>query len=128
MFQVHLSGKGLCGRAVRYETLDAEQIEQIEAATANALGKEVLFSEYRRKVAMEALGRMISSYTEPVAEKDLPAAKWLPRPPDGILRHWKELFGARDSAMLRQIYEREHSVSDADVEAIMGKKVAVVED
>ncbi len=127
IFQVHLAGKGLCGRALRYQLLPVDQVESIKFELGVALGNDVSIAKYRRAVAVEAWGRMIHSFTDPVAPKEIAAAKWHARPSDGLARHWAELFGTKDTETLRRIFEKEHEADEADVDAIMGKRIAVVE-
>jgi len=127
LLQVHLAGKGCCRRAVRYRHLTVEEIESIELSVADDLGKDVKMGVYWRQCELECLELSIQSFTEPVAPEDLAKAKWQKKGPM-FGTQMRQIVEAKDLDLLRGIFRREHKASEADLDAILEKKVAVVED
>src|SRR5579862_8405131 len=110
--QVHLSGKGCCGRGVRYRRLTVEEIETIELGVAEDLGKDVKMGAYWRQCEIECLQLSIQSFTEPVAPADLAKAKWQKKGPM-FASQMREIFAAKDLDLLRGIFRREHKASES---------------
>lgn len=128
LYQIHLKGNGFGGRAVRYRLLTPDEIDQRESMIAEDLGKDATVVQFNKKVAEACLELMIHSFTDPCKPKDLPEAKWYPAPMGSLLERWGEFFNAKDSTFLRKLFLREHGVNDAEMDAIMGERVPVLED
>lgn len=124
--QIHLVGKGFSGRAVRYVTLDDEQVEKVELTAAREVGKEGTNLEMwsrQQRIGMETMIRMVS---DPVSETDLPKARWSAVTAQQLHDGWKDLFTNKDTKTLKRAYDEEHEVRGAELDIILGKKMGVL--
>jgi hypothetical protein len=127
--QIHLQGRGMCQRGVRYRVLTVDQIEHNERQIATELSKESSMMEYRAKVARLGLEEMIIAVSDPVTPEKIMSASWKAVTGDSLSRDWSTLFNAKDTAVLKSIYANEHTVSQEELDLIMaGKQTVLVEE
>lgn len=132
-FQIHLSGPGFSGRAVRYRTLEIEEIDRVEILVASSpeVRSGISLIGWNQLVAKESVPLMLVAMTEPVAEKDLPTARWTPCSPemfqaesgDGL----KKFFTTKDIRFLRDLYTREHEIGKSEVDKMLAGKAPIVD-
>jgi hypothetical protein len=140
------------GRGVRYRILKASECDKILTAAGQRLTNEstaldlrnaegvigaeamvvqvTVKSGYERKLVTEAKvenGKVVAEavWSDPLAALT-PSdwRKWEP-PPDGK-DTLDEMFGPKGSRILSEIYHREHSISQSEVNTILGKGTTVV--
>jgi hypothetical protein len=129
MYQIHLTGKGMSGRAVRLEVLTTTQIEAAEIAAARDVTSESLQLEYKNKFEKLCMVQMIKEYTEKVTPEKLPEAKWNKSDPADLdVRGLSTYFNTRDIPVLKTWFRTKHDVTQAEVDEVLGKEVAVVVD
>lgn len=115
------------GRGVRYEVLDADEVERIDAAAAAEISEGTTAVEYTRTVSnigVRAMLRAVTTVNGLLEEKAQEEATWRPTTAQelDLDDKFKALFSSRDAAMLRAIYQRHHIVTEEDVKRIMGKE------
>jgi hypothetical protein len=125
---IHLTGKGMSGRLVRYRVLTFPEVQHNETQVARGLTKDTTKAEY--DAMLNDLGReqMVVAVSEPVTPEKRLEAKWRQVDPTTLTLEWNKLFTTRDTAALRMLYDREHTVTTSDIEAIMAGKVEELED
>lgn len=145
-YLIHLKGPGFSGRLVRYKILPPSEIQRLEENAAREITKTTTQLEYMHKINEMGRCSMITAVSEPVDVKQgdgetaadfqkrfnerYAAAKASMRLVDaGTLSLESEtMFTTKDVAALKAIYDREHSVSPNELEAILGGKAAELED
>jgi hypothetical protein len=135
--QVHLTGKGFSGRAVRYRILSIEAVDLVEQFVAGLPDirnkTDLPMLTYNNAIALRGVSQMLVAMTEPVAADDLPKAKWLPCTPEMFdkdipgSKALSDYFTTKDIRVLRTIYLQEHDAGKAEVDAILAGKVGVVD-
>jgi hypothetical protein len=128
MFQIHLVGKGWSGRAVRLDTLTYTELEAAEVTAAREITKDSLNVEYSNKVIRLGIEMMIKEYSNPVAKDAVSTATWHKADPAELSLSMGKIFTAKDMATLKAVFSSEHSVSQADVDAILESKINVLAD
>jgi hypothetical protein len=126
--QIHLFGKGLSGRAVRYVTLNDEQVEHIELEAAREIGKEGTNLDMWARVQRMGMELMVKQVSDPCSREDLPKASWKAVTPAVLHGSWRTLFTNKDTKILKRAYDEEHEVTRSDLDAIMAGKVQVLGD
>lgn len=131
---VHLDGPGMSGRMVRYRILGVDEIQRNEESVAREASTDKTMSVLQYNAKVNDLGRitMIVAVTEKMTKSQradtAPAAvKWQRVDAATLEMKWKEFFTTKDTVALRAIYDREHSVSASDLEAIMSGKAEELE-
>ncbi len=127
MFQIHLVGRGWSGRAVRVEPLTAAEIETAELTAATEITKDSLQLEYQNKVERLGMEVMIKEISEPAAKGATPEG-WKKVTPQDLALGMSKYFTAKDMSTLKALYRSEHSVSQAEVDAILESKINVLAD
>ena len=127
MFQVHLVGRGWSGRAVRVETLTSTQIEANEVIAASETTKDSIVMEYQNKIERLGMEVMIKEISEPTAKGATPEG-WKKVTPQDLALSMSKYFTAKDMSTLKALYRAEHSVSQAEVDAILESKINVLAD
>lgn len=132
--RIHLgigkSGKkseGYSGRAVRFRVLTTAEIDHIKALVAGEVTENTKLSQYNDMLAAVGVEQMVTGVSEPVTPETLGAAKFRAMTPEAMAADRRTLFTTKDFELLRKLYFREHHVSDAEVEDIMGGIVGVVD-
>lgn len=120
-FRVHLVGPGHSGRYVRYRVLSSTEVDQVEKLASDEMEKDSNTFDLNTAVARNGLERMVVAVTEPAKNGTVPA--FTPCTPGELSTQWAKLFTARDTAVLKRLYQREHVVTEAEVDAIMEGKV-----
>ena len=129
MFQIHLVGKGLTSRGVRCKVLSMQDVEAADKAAGALCTPESLQSEFQALSERFGMEMMVQEVTEkPCAEADLPTAKWKKVSAEHLNEHWKKYFGLKDTIALKSIYRKEHSLTQKEVDEIMGKKVELADE
>lgn len=126
--QVHLKKPGCSGRAVRYRILKPSELDHNEIQVARGLDKDDTVAQYQVEVQKLGLYMMVSAYSDPNPKDLNGGAKWTKVDPDAIEAQWNDIFTTKDTAILKQIYNREHGTSQAEVEDILSGKVDVLEE
>jgi hypothetical protein len=130
---IHLTGKGMSGRLVKYKILPMPEIERIEQQIGREVTKGTSVLEYSRKLNDVGRKSMIVAVTEPMSPAERkatpPAAiKWQLLDIATVEIEWNRLFTTKDTVVLRSVYDQEHSISPAELEDIMAGKVEELED
>lgn len=146
--QIHLRGPGYSGRAVRYRVLTPAQVDHNEKLAGESIGDKGTVYEFSNAAVKLGLETMIAQVTEaPVhvetrvevapdgAKKTVQVprfdeAKWVAVNADVLCtpEGWARFFTTKDTTLLKQVYGREHTVSPADLDAVLEGKVLVVAD
>ncbi len=125
--QYHLKGKGHNGRAVQLEPLDPDDAENCLTMAAKLAGTEATPIEIKKTEWRTGSKLFIKKYTEPTENPLAPDTKWL-TPKVGQFDHdMAKYFSAKDCQVLEAIYREYHEVTQAELEAIMGKALPVSE-
>lgn len=131
VYQIHLSGFGHSGRGVRVRQLEPEMVHECEAAAAAAIGKEGSALAYRQATLDEGVARMVKEVTEApvIGARSLRDAdvSWRAVTLQEMKHALSSIFTSKDVAMLESLYSRLHEVSQAAVEEIMGKALAMTD-
>jgi len=136
---------GLC---VRYEKLLPKVVDQIKESVASELGKNASMLAFGRgvgRMGARSMVRYVSAEKLPVLgsfsskeQRDAYAAKkkelfeakidsplWKPYTYDALEAVWSELFDPKDDDTLVNLYSKFHTVSQNELEEIMGKEESV---
>lgn len=139
VFQVHLHGYGLSGRAVRYRILTPSEVDKVELLARGELAVDGNMLDFQAAVAKNGLEHMLVAVSEssvspqrfrcePNEDGTKPAPiNWRPMSPGELATAWNDLFTSRDTTLLKRLYAREHVVTEADLELIMVGKALVTE-
>lgn len=126
-FRVHLKGHGYSGRGVQYKILSSTEIDHIELLAAKALEKEATIVEYQSAVTRQGVIAMVEQVTDKDVT-DLGGAAWKRVESAQLDVNWNAYFTAKDTSVLRSLFNAEHGTSKAEVDAILGGKVEVLAD
>lgn len=128
--QIHLTGRaGYSGRAVRYRTLTAAQVERNEIEASKSVEKDSPAYVFVATVQKLGLEQMIVQVSEPVKPDKLGEAAWRDVSPEQLIGDgWKALFTVKDTEVLKRLYNDEYYVTKDEVDAILSGKVQVLAD
>lgn len=126
-FRIHLKGKGFSGRGVQYKALSSTEIDHIELLAAKGLEKDASVVEYQSAVTRQGVIAMVEQVTDAGLE-DIGGASWRKVEAAQLDVKWDAYFTAKDTSVLRSLFNSEHGTSKAEVEAILGGKVEVLAD
>jgi hypothetical protein len=127
VFQLHLNGKNMSGRGVRYRMLSDREVDRNEAEAARGAREGSVNGEIWSATKRLGLEQMVVAMTEP-GQKDLGGAVWRKTTPQELSEGWSGFFNAKDTAVLVEAYESKHEASKAELDAVMGKEVEVLAD
>jgi len=118
------------GRGVRLRILSPEQREVAIETAAKLAGPEATVPEYQAKKLRECVHRMIVAVTKDAELADLGGAEWTKVTQEDLedgkgSKSFAALFTAKDYEALGALYNRFHSVTVEDLDAIEGNAVEV---
>ncbi len=130
--QVHLAAKnkdgkrtGYSGRAVRYRLLSSDEVSHIERECSKLIKPGTTNFEFSEAIASMGAQAMVTEVTEgPVDREGLPTAKWMKVTQEQMLNSWSSFFNAKDTAVLKKLYQVDHGVNDKELEEIVEGKVS----
>ncbi len=125
---------------VRYRVLSPAQVDEIEALAAGDMEQGSTIVDLNNATLKAGLERMVAQVSDPIAlvsaksdDKSAEAEtvnaqrfkdlKWREVTPGELSTEWNKIFTARDTSLLRRVFQREHVVSEAEVEAVLSGKV-----
>jgi len=123
---IHLKGHKCSGRAVRFVPLDPDERDNVLLLAAKDVGSDGTYPELKRtewKLGVHQMIKFVS--TEPVTDPNASDIKWRKVTPAVLEESYKELFTAKDHALLMATFRMYHEVSDEEINAIVGKVVTV---
>jgi hypothetical protein len=127
VIQIHLSKKGMSQRGVRYEVLSMSDIDAADLAAGRECTKDSLQSEFLSKSQRYGMEMMVREVTEkPCTPEELQAAKWKPVNAEYLRDNWSKHFNLKDTIALKAIFRKEHSLTEDEVNEIMGKQVELI--
>lgn len=118
------------GRGVRLRELSPEETSMAIECAAKAVGPDATGPEYSSRKLREGIYRMIAEVTEQGELADLGGAAWTRvtqfelEDPKGTKR-FGALFTTKDSEMLGALFNRLHSITAEDLDAVEGNAVEV---
>lgn len=124
--QMHLNGKGMSKRAVRYKELDPDQVGDNLVATAKLVGENATVLEFKKVEWRNGIKQMITEFSDPCDDQFAPDVKWRKVTP-GMLDNIGDYFKSKDVAVLEHVFRELHEATPAEVAAIAGKAVPVSE-
>lgn len=65
-YTIHLYGRHLCGRVVKFRELDTDEVDMCERNGAEEAGESATREELRKAQLMQCVRAMIVAYTDPV--------------------------------------------------------------
>lgn len=127
-----LNFDGFSGRGVRLRRLSLTQKDAVSDAAAATIGPESTNVEYLGRRALEGAKKMVAEVTRKAGLATLDGADWMPVN-DAMLAGLKgesdytfeSLFPPKDADVLKSLFRRWHDATEADVDIIEGKAVAV---
>jgi hypothetical protein len=126
IYQIKLEGFGMSGRGVRLRQLAPEVVHEVEEQAAKLIGPGATAYAFNQAVLSEGVARMVVEVSEPargVPEGESP--EWQPVTLQQMKASASSWFGARDVAVLEQMYSRLHQVSQSEIDTILGKALPV---
>jgi hypothetical protein len=99
-------------------------VEAAELAAAKQVTPQSLQSEFNSIVEKEGIEMMVREVSEPGENPQ----KWKKVNAELLHGEWKKFFGLKDTIALKAVYRKEHNITEKELEAIMEKKVDVLED
>ncbi len=125
MERIHLAGAGLSGRSVRYKVLSMPDVDAIEVSNIKAADKDASMWEIKQGIAMDGVRAMIQEVSEP-HKPNQPAqdVQWRKVDAKTLMLEWAKLFTTKDTSVLRRLYDREHVVSEKEVDDLFAGKVS----
>lgn len=128
MNQIHLSNKGMSKRGVRYEVLTMSDVEAADTDAGKSCTPESLQSEFQSKSERNGMEMMIRAVTEkPCSAEDIQTASWKEVDARYLHDNWSKYFNLKDTIFLKALYRKEHSLTQKEVDDIMGKVVELLE-
>jgi hypothetical protein len=129
--RVLLSGKGFSGRGVECKLLTADQVDAVDNAL-NALlepGDTAFTARIKQlKLGAQSMIRRVTEKGGLKSDDEMNAAKWVDVDVESLGADWAKYFNAKDTQLLRSIYEKNHGVSNAEVEGVLGKALMTSDD
>lgn len=119
---------GFSNRAVRFRTLDPDELDAIQLDAARASGEEAKGAEIYTLALSYCLWTMVCEYSEPTDTPLDKKTKWTAAKFAGFFAgspKWSSIFTAKDTALLRAVYRKWHEVPTAQIEMLAGKALAV---
>lgn len=125
------------GRGVRYEILPTDMVEKILAtafAKLTADGGNPSALELQRLATRNGARAMVKQVTKSLcrsaadqtaAKADPAAWRTITDAEYAVDEEWAKLFGTKEEQLLSQVYDREHNVSQAEVNDVLGKATEV---
>ena len=83
--------------------------------------------EYQNKIERLGMEMMIKEVSEPCKKGETPTS-WTKVTPQDLSLGMGKYFTAKDMSTLKALYRAEHSVSQAEVDAILESKINVLAD
>ena len=118
---------GYSGRAVRFRVLSTSELDHIKDLVAGKVDDNTKMAQYNDMLATLGVEQMVTGVSEPVAPESLGSAPIRSLTPKEMFEERTKLFTTKDFELLKRLYFREHHVSDAEVDDIMGGIVGVVD-
>lgn len=127
--QFHLNAPACSGRGVRIKLLSPDETNQLMLDAAKILGSEGTMVELKKLEWSMGVRQMICSVTVQKGLKDVMGedVSWKDYDRQLMDQEYKKLFGPKDDAILQALYRQYHEVSQAEVDAIAGKALPVLE-
>lgn len=119
--------KGYSYRVVSIRTLPPETLEKIEIAAAQELTAQSTMTELHGRITRHALNAMIVGVSDPCEPKDRTTVKLRRVNAEQMAEERNKLFTTKDQILLRRCYDEEHTVSQKEIDAIMGGAIGVVD-
>ena len=124
---IQLVGAGYSGRGVRVRMVGWKQQMAIEKSAAATITPESKQIEYTAEIQRYGTYAMIVSITEPCTPGEHVAGPWKPMTAAILEESWDDFFTPKDTSAIRQMHDRMHGVTAAEVDAIMGKAIPFVD-
>lgn len=121
-----LNGKGCCGRAVQFEEMSADEVDENARFCAGQLGKESTFIELQQMEVREGLFRCLKAVSKKADLKTLQDVSALtPDDWESLTVHdlkmgkYTEFFGrSKDTSALKKKWQQLHVATTDDIEVI----------
>ncbi len=128
--QILLSATNCSGRGVRYKLLTPSERERVQLNAGKHVGPDTTILELRNLENRFGVQAMIVAYTKQTGFKDesklmVENVVWQNTDAMELEDQYNKLFTAKDDAVLCRVYQKNHEVSESEVDAIMGKSIQV---
>lgn len=124
-FQYHLKGKGHSGRGVRIVSLPAHEVEDGLTNAAKLAGAEATPIEIKKVEWRNGVKSFIRAFTEPCENPLAEGVVWKKASVQMFEEGLAKFFTAKDCAVLESLFRDYHEVTQAELDAIVGKPLPV---
>ncbi len=122
---------GCTGRGVRLRSLSLDECARVRESVAHELGPDGTMAQYNLRNGICSVAAMVAEVTEKDAfkkAKDLVEATWKKVTRQELEENAKAYFSTSDMDALVKVFQKTHSVTEKDVEAILGEVQLVTGD
>lgn len=139
VYQIHLCEFGMSGRGVRVRQLEPDVVKKVESDAGKLVGMDGTLFDLNQTSVHEGMCRMVAEVTEEPVRGTRPTEDgkkvprtladedvvWRPVTLQEMKAGLRKLFTSKDVAALEHLYQRLHTVSQFEVELLMGKALQV---
>lgn len=121
-------GAAFSRRAVRFRVLKPAEVAHARGLVYPTVDEHTKLIEIENAIATEGVAMMVSAFTEPCDPNGIGEAKWTKVTAVEMGEALKgDTFTTKDVETLKQVFHKLHHVSGAELDAIMGGIVGVVD-
>ncbi len=120
--------RGMSGRAVRYRTLNPDEINKAYDFAATMLGEGASQRQFSLLGRMYLCYSIVTEYSDPTDDPLDPKLKWHTANAGDFMKSpdvWSAIFTAKDTTFLQKQYSDWHEMSSDEVDLLAGKAIPI---